>query len=80
MWKIWRQLVFLRDNFTCQNLNCEFCHNLQGVYLHPHHKKPVSKFPELAFKVENGITYCKGFHINSGLHKNIIRKSERRFQ
>ena len=74
MWKIWRELVFLRDNFTCQNPNCEFCHNKIGVMLHPHHKKPISLYPELAFNVGNGITYCKEYHINSKLlHKNIIK-------
>jgi len=77
LYKIWRQLVFIRDKFICQNTNCEFCHNLQGVYLHPHHKKPVALFPELAFKVENGITYCKGYHLSSGLHKGIIQEKRR---
>ena len=74
MWRIWRELVFQRDNFTCQNPRCEFCHNLQGVYLHPHHIKPFADYPELRFKVSNGITYCKGFHINSkSLHKEIMK-------
>ena len=30
--------------------------------------KPLSLFPELTFDVNNGITYCKGFHLNSNLH------------
>ena len=71
MWKIWREAVFLRDNFTCQNPNCEFCSNKIGVLLHPHHIKPLSQFPKLAFRVDNGITYCAEFHIKSGLHKNM---------
>ncbi len=70
-WKIWRELVFLRDNFTCQNSNCEYCDNKIGVMLHPHHIKPLAQYPELAFKIENGITYCKEFHLGSGLHSNI---------
>ncbi len=70
-WKIWRELVFLRDNFTCQNQNCEFCNNKIGVMLHPHHIKPLALFPELAFRVDNGITYCAEYHIKSGLHKGI---------
>ena len=70
LWRIWRELVFLRDGFTCQNLNCEWCRNKPGIELHPHHINPIYLHPELAFKVENGITYCKGFHINSKtLHK-----------
>ena len=69
--KIWRELVFLRDNFTCQNPNCEFCNNKIGVYLHPHHIKPMALFQELMFNVDNGITYCAEFHLKSGLHINI---------
>ncbi len=70
-WKIWRELVFLRDNFTCQNFNCPYCDNKMGVLLHPHHIKPLALFPELVFNVDNGITYCAEFHLESGLHKNI---------
>ncbi len=70
-YQIWRNTVFLRDNFTCQNLNCEFCKNEQGIYLQVHHIKSLSLYPELAFKPENGITYCTGYHLKSGLHKGI---------
>ncbi|GAG95350.1 unnamed protein product, partial [marine sediment metagenome] len=70
-WKIWRELVFLRDNFTCQNPNCPYCHNKIGVLLHPHHIKPLALYPELVFDINNGITYCAEFHIKSGLHKSI---------
>ncbi len=69
IWKIWREAVFLRDNFTCQNKNCEFCNNKMGVMLHPHHIKQRKDFPELMFNVNNGITYCVEFHLKSGLHK-----------
>jgi len=70
-WKVWRELVFLRDNFTCQNKNCKFCNNKMGVILHPHHIKQVKDYPELIFNVENGITYCAEFHLKSNLHKKI---------
>ena len=75
-WKIWRELVFLRDNFTCQNPNCSYCHNKQGVMLHPYHIKPIRLFPELVFDINNGITYCADFHIKGGLHKGIKIKNE----
>ncbi|MCK5601599.1 hypothetical protein KAR91_07020 [Candidatus Pacearchaeota archaeon] len=71
MWKIWREAVFLRDNFTCQNKNCEFCQNKIGVVLHPHHIIPVAVRKDLVFNIHNGITYCEDFHLKSGLHKNI---------
>ncbi len=72
-WKIWRELVFLRDNFTCQNPNCFYCHNKIGVFLHPHHIKPLALYPNLTFNINNGITYCAEFHLNSKeLHKGIV--------
>lgn len=69
MWKIWREAVFLRDNFTCQNTNCEFCNNKIGVHLHPHHIKSFAKYQELRFNIENGITYCEQYHLKSNLHR-----------
>ena len=73
-YKIWRNAVFLRDNFICQNPNCEFCNNKIGVKLHAHHIKSFSSNMELMFKVDNGITYCKGFHIKSGLHSIKLKE------
>ena len=61
-WKIWRELVFLRDNFTCQNQNCPFCGNKIGGELHPHHIKPFGEYLKLRFDVNNGITLCGDFH------------------
>jgi hypothetical protein len=73
MYRIWREAVFLKDNFTCQNFNCPYCSNKMGVFLHPHHIKSFSRHPDLRFDINNGITYCKEFHINSKLlHKQIL--------
>ena len=73
-WKIWRELIFLRDNFTCQNSSCQYCNNKIGIFLHPHHIKPISLFPELAFNINNGITYCAEFHLKGELHKGIKKE------
>lgn len=73
-WKIWREEVFLKDNFTCQNKNCKFCNNKIGILLHPHHIKPLALYPNLAFDVNNGITYCAKFHLKSKLHIGINKK------
>ena len=67
-YKEWREKVFSRDNYTCQQKDCEFCSNKRGVELHPHHISSLSKFPGLAFELSNGKTYCKEFHLKSGLH------------
>ncbi len=75
-YKIWRELVFLRDNFTCQNPNCSFCNNKIGVMLHPHHIQPLTFYFDLVFNVDNGITYCAEFHLKSGLHKGLQMQKE----
>lgn len=73
--KIWRETCKIRDNFTCQNPNCEYCHNQEGMILHVHHIKSFAEYPELRFVISNGITYCVEFHINSKeLHKGILKE------
>jgi len=74
-YKEWRLLVIKRDNYTCQNENCKFCKNKRGGKLQAHHIKHFSEFPDLIFDINNGITYCKRFHLKSGLHK---RKNKER--
>jgi len=52
----WRKEIFKRDNWTCQE-----CHQ-KGGHLHPHHLKPLSKYPKLVFDINNGITLCVACH------------------
>ena len=59
---IWRKAIFERDNYTCQNLNCEYCHNKRGVKLHADHIKPFAFYPELRFDINNGRTLCESYH------------------
>jgi biopolymer transport protein ExbD len=52
----WREAVFKRDNWTC----C-ICKN-RGGKLNAHHIQAFSKYPELRFAVENGLTLCRECH------------------
>ena len=54
--RLWREAVFARDNYTCQK--CQ----KKGIYLHPHHILNFAKYPELRFAIDNGITFCRECH------------------
>ena len=55
-YRLWREAVFERDNYTCV-----FCGQIGGQ-LHADHIKPYRKFPELMFDINNGRTLCIECH------------------
>lgn len=60
-WKVWREAVFTRDNYACQDCGARNG-NGKAVFLHPHHIKSFTHYPELRFEISNGITLCDNCH------------------
>ena len=68
-YKEWRQLVFERDNFTCQK-----CLKI-GQKLNAHHVFDYASFPDQRYEVGNGITFCLKCHLM--FHSLYGRKNNR---
>ena len=70
--KLWREAVFTRDNWTCQK------YGIKGGKLHPHHIKNFAQYLELRFAIDNGITLSEKAH--KEFHKKYGKKDNTREQ
>ncbi len=52
----WRETVFKRDNYTCQECGLNNC------YIEAHHIKSFKYFPSLRYNLDNGKTLCTDCH------------------
>lgn len=57
LYREWRKNIWLRDNFKCKMDNPECKGRIEA-----HHILSFSKFPELRYQINNGITLCHFHH------------------
>ena len=73
-YKLWRNAVFERDNFTCI-----WCGQI-GRKLHADHIKPFALFPELRFAIDNGRTLCITCHKKTNTYLKYYKKNKKEIQ
>jgi len=71
-YRLWREAVFARDNWTCQKSN------IKGGKLEAHHILNFAKYPEQRFAIDNGITLSKKAH--KEFHKIYSKRNNTREQ
>jgi 5-methylcytosine-specific restriction endonuclease McrA len=64
----WRKTVFERDDYTCQH--CQ----QRGGALQAHHIRSWSKYPDLRYEVENGVTLCIACHKIANHEQRLAEK------
>ena len=67
-WKLWREKVFLRDDYTCQACG------ERGLDIQADHVLPFSLYPDLRFELLNGRTLCVECHKKTDTYQNNIIK------
>jgi len=74
-YRLWREAVFARDNYTCQK------YGIRGVELCSHHIQNFAQYPELRFAIDNGITLSekahREFHKKYGVKNNTKEQVEK---
>lgn len=73
-YKIWRDKVFRRDNYTCQECGDKSIPGYR-VKVQGHHIQSFAEFPELRFDVNNGQTLCIPCHKKTPNYQRKLKKN-----
>jgi len=73
-YKLWRESVFQRDNWTCIWCGSKSVKE-KRVILHADHIKPFCDYPELRFAIDNGRTLCVDCHKKTDTFAQKINKT-----
>jgi len=71
-YKIWRESVFERDDWTCQKCGARSKKDTK-VIIEAHHIKPFATSINLRFNIDNGITLCKQCHYKEPKGREILK-------
>lgn len=72
-YRLWRDSVFKRDNYTCI-----WCGNSESGNLNADHIKPFAFYPELRFAIDNGRTLCRECHQKTDTYGYKAKKYDNR--
>jgi hypothetical protein len=74
-YKNWREAVFSRDNWTCQECGCRSKRGVgKAIVLNAHHINSFAEHRELRFDINNGITLCVECHKKTKTYAGKNRK------
>ncbi len=73
-YRLWRDEVFKRDNYTCRNLDCLKKSDGNKIKINAHHVLCYSEYPQFRKQIWNGITLC------GKCHKLIHRKNHKKIK
>lgn len=68
-YRLWREAVFKRDNWTCV-----WCGDNKSGKLNADHIKPFAHYPELRFAIDNGRTLCVPCHKTTDTYAGKSKK------
>ena len=73
-YKLWREAVFKRDNYTCVWCGAK-SEKGKTIFLHADHIKQFAFFPALRFAIDNGRTLCEPCHRKTDTYGKVAPPS-----